>query len=335
MDDWTTADLVADPAWLVQALDAASDRLRLVRLEEQDYRAASFLDDRLFQTNRQVVVRPTGEVIDATGHLQRDDARWIFHIGHVGSTLLARLLGEIPGVLSVREPRALRDIALLAPERRHTVTPALRKLYSRTFEDAGLAVVKATSFVSEIAADLLSPSGAAVLMFAGPRSYMETILAGPNSLVELQHLAGYRASRAQGRLPVYPVPANEAETAALAWACEMTSLEAAADKLGGSACWLDFDALLSDMPALLAETAKFLRIDVERSVIDRVAAGPLTTRYSKDPSYAYTPRLRSELRAQARADHGMQIDHALGMLQRMAADAPLLTRALRRASLET
>ena len=38
------------------------------------------------------------------------DARWIFHIGHVGSTLISRLLGELEGVLSVREPRSLRDL---------------------------------------------------------------------------------------------------------------------------------------------------------------------------------------------------------------------------------
>ena len=35
----------------------------------------------------------------------RSDARWIFHIGHVGSTLVSRLLGELDEVLAIREPR--------------------------------------------------------------------------------------------------------------------------------------------------------------------------------------------------------------------------------------
>ena len=46
----------------------------------------------------------------------RSDARWIFHIGHVGSTLVSRLLGELAGVLAIREPRLLRDLALTPPE---------------------------------------------------------------------------------------------------------------------------------------------------------------------------------------------------------------------------
>ena len=61
------------------------------------------------------------------------DARWIFHIGHVGSTLIARLLGELDSVLSVREPRALRDLTFFPPEVSAQLRAALRALFSRTF----------------------------------------------------------------------------------------------------------------------------------------------------------------------------------------------------------
>ncbi|MEL7190174.1 MAG: hypothetical protein AAGK17_11525, partial [Pseudomonadota bacterium] len=47
------------------------------------------------------------------GTQARDDARFIFHIGHVGSTLLARLLGEAPDTLALREPQLLRQFAEL------------------------------------------------------------------------------------------------------------------------------------------------------------------------------------------------------------------------------
>src|SRR5207248_621900 len=78
----------------------------------------------------------------------RQDARWIFHIGHVGSTLLSRLLGELDRVLAIREPRLLRDLALSPPEVRERYVQPMPKLMSRTFAADEIACVKATSFAA-------------------------------------------------------------------------------------------------------------------------------------------------------------------------------------------
>ena len=127
----------------------------------------------------------------------RTDARWIFHIGHVGSTLVSRLLGEIDGVLAVREPRLLRDLALSPPEVRAALSsPPVPKLMSRTFAADEIACVKATSFASEIAPELVPPGERALFMYARPRNYIASILAGENSLKELHALADYRAAAA-------------------------------------------------------------------------------------------------------------------------------------------
>ena len=46
----------------------------------------------------------------------------------------------------------------------------------------------------------------------------------------------------------FPEPRNDAERAAIAWACEMTSLEAAAEAMHDrSISWADFDVMLGDM----------------------------------------------------------------------------------------
>src|SRR4051812_36091370 len=105
-------EIARDATWLAQALDPTAGMVRLVAMDRDSYRAASFLDDRLIQqpVDAQILPWPTVEAAVA-GDL-RQDARWIFHVGHVGSTLVSRLLGEVDGVLSVREPRLLRDIAL-------------------------------------------------------------------------------------------------------------------------------------------------------------------------------------------------------------------------------
>src|SRR4051794_25677636 len=100
----TPEEIARDARWLTQALDPAAGQVRLVAMDREAYRSAGFLDDRMLQrpADAQIVQWPLVEQAMA-GELRRD-ARWIFHIGHVGSTLVSRLLGEIEGVLAVREP---------------------------------------------------------------------------------------------------------------------------------------------------------------------------------------------------------------------------------------
>src|SRR4249919_2530667 len=113
MSSAPTADEISrDATWLAQALDPATGMIRLVAMDRDSYRAASFLDDRLMQQPVDAQIVPWPDIESAVSNGLRSDARWIFHIGHVGSTLVSRLLGEIEGVLAIREPRLLRDLAL-------------------------------------------------------------------------------------------------------------------------------------------------------------------------------------------------------------------------------
>src|SRR5438128_161048 len=145
-------EIARDATWLAQALDPSAGQVRLVAMDAESYRAASFLDDRLLQAPVDAQIVPWPLVEEAMSDELRQDARWIFHIGHVGSTLVSRLLGEIDGVLGVREPRLLRDLALSPPDVRACYIGVVPKLMSRTFAPGEIACVKATSFASEIAA---------------------------------------------------------------------------------------------------------------------------------------------------------------------------------------
>jgi hypothetical protein len=270
------------------------------------------------------------KVAEAASQIERSDARWIFHIGHVGSTLLARLLGESPNVLSIREPRFLRDISAL-PEKGHGYFAAAQRLFSRTFAPAEVALVKATSFVSEIAPDLIAPDGRALFMYATPRNYVASILAGENSIQELRMLEQNRAERLAGRNISFPEPRHDAERAAIAWACEMTSLEAAAEAMPGRHLgWIDFDRMLDDVASSLAAAAELLGIGAKPDQLARIAMGPLVSRYSKALEYEYSPKLRHDLIEQAERQHGADIEDALAMLHRAAEKSPLLARALQR-----
>jgi hypothetical protein len=322
-------EIASDASWLAQALDPAEGAARLVAMDRDSYRAASFLDDRLLQTPVDAHIVPWTLIEDAVSGEMRSDARWIFHIGHVGSTLVSRLLGELGGVLGIREPRILRDLALTPEDVRGRYVAPASKLMSRTFGEEEIACVKATSFASEIAPQLVPPGERALFMFATPRNYVANILAGENSVREMQVLAGQRAQRLNGR-GIYLPAVSQAGQAAAAWAAEMTGLEAAAEAMNDrSIAWADFDAMLSDIPGALTRVAEFFDFRTDR--VAEVAAGPLMGRYSKAVEYEYSPNLRRELIGEASERFGADIDAALAMLRSAAEKAPLLERALARA----
>jgi len=322
-----------DARWLAQAVDPRAGLVRFVEMTPEDYRSASFLDDRMFQQQHRVThLLPWGTISDSIPVDARRDARWIFHISHVGSTLIARLLGELDGILSVREPRALRDLTFFPEGVRTRFIPTLQALFSRTFEPNGAALIKATSFVSEIAGELIAEGQPALFLYATPRSFISGILAGENSRKELAGRSEQRTGRLVARGVNLSAPRSEADLAAAAWACEMVALESTD---GANILWADFDRVLCDLDGFLRELAGFFGFRATPERLAEIANGPLTRRYSKATEYEYSPELRRELLAEAEQQHRADIESALAMLDAAAETAPLLRKALDRAQAES
>ena len=331
----TEQEIADDARWLVQACDPLAGLVRLVEMTPQDYREASFLDDRLLNGGHSGHLQPLKLALCASQRVARDDVRWIFHIGHVGSTLIARLLGELDGVLSIREPRALRDLALLGREHWEPLLDPMRRLYSRTFAADERALVKATSFVSEVAGEWIGTQGRALFLTVSPTAYIQTMLAGQNSRQELSTMMPFRARRMSSRVPGQFVGAGDhpATLAAAAWACEMTALEQAAERLRGEQLmWADFDAFLDQPETVLRSIARFLGFSPSDEQLSAIAAGPLMRRYSKALEFDYTPELRRELLREAAAEHRTEIDRGIAWLDRAARTSPLLRRAIERSA---
>ena len=327
-------EIARDATWLAQALDPSAGLVRLVAMDRETYRLASFLDDRLLQQAVDAQILPWQDVESAMAGEHRTDARWIFHIGHVGSTLISRLIGELDGVLAVREPRLLRDLAVSPPAVRQQYMRQVPRLMSRAFEEDEYSCVKATSFASEIVSDLVPPGERALFMYAGPRNYVASILAGENSLKELRQLEMYRNERLASRQINLPGFRTDADRAAAAWACEMTTLESAAAAMPDRMlAWADFDVMLLDMEDELARVAEFFRFGVDPGRLASILAGPLMKRYSKDQSYEYSPMLRGQLIEQELEIQGREIQAALAMLHAAAEESPLLARAMERGGL--
>jgi hypothetical protein len=322
--------------WLVQAIDARARLARLIRMDARAYREASFLDDRMLSAGRDSLLCKLDDLIDLAVDVTSPPSGWIFHIGHVGSTLLSRLLGELEGVLAIREPRSLRDLAAIRGEERLQVANALRRLMARRGAGDRTVIVKATSFVSEFAPLLVEAGSSVLFLYASPENYIASILAGENSLKELVALQSLRADRLGSRdIALDGFDRSNAHRAAAAWACEMTSLEAAAEKMAqGQIQWADFDVMLVDMADWMDRAARHFGIEPMPETIEEISAGPLMRRYSKAPEYDYSPSLRAELLADAAHQHAADINAALAALAEAAKSSPLVARALQRAERE-
>ena len=170
--------LPASPDAWPHNLDLAGGRILVLRLDERTYHAASFLDDRILTPSTQGAWLP-GPVVTEASRRVRDPrpVHFIFHTGHVGSTLLSRLLDETGLVLPLREPLLLRSIAdtaesvgrpdsLLGEAQFGALLDMTLRLWSRGYAGTRAVVVKATSSAGSLAPGLLarSPASRAVYL---------------------------------------------------------------------------------------------------------------------------------------------------------------------------
>ena len=315
----TRAELADSPAWYPLEV-LPGEAVRLLRLDAAAYRAASFLDQRLLRT-APPEARVPGAQLSAAGAGLAPCARYLFHTGHVGSTLLSRLIGAREEFFALREPALLRAAA--GPGAALPLPLALG-LLGRTWQPGQRAVVKATSFVSEIAGAILAASGeaVAVLVFAEPLAYLRGILAGDNSRAETRTLAPARLRRLLRRLEPgtwHSDPRSEGEQVAMSWLSEMLALAAAAREHPAQVLWVEFDAFLREPAPALARILRALGAEPAPGEIEALLAGPLMREYSKAPEHAYDAALRREVLEAADFNHGAQIAGGMQWLAAVAA----------------
>jgi hypothetical protein len=356
-----TDEVARSPAWYPLEL-AAPGTLRLIRLTETAYRAASFLDQRVLALSPETAICEVS-VLEAAAAQLAPKSHYIFHIGHVGSTLVSRLIGEHERFFSVREPALLREMSRseaistqgtvaaggrITPHERSTDAlrlEVLLRLLARTWRAEQRAVIKATSFVSELVAPILAHSEepAAIFMFAQPLAYLRTILGGPNSRIEARTLAASRLRRLARRLghaDWQRRPTSEGEYLAMSWLCEMAALYQGASVANEPGAprpnrllWVDFDRFLACPAASLAEILRVLGAELTTvPEIEALVAGPLMHRYSKAPEHAYDAALRRDVLAAADSQYGSEVRCGMDWLDGMAARYPLVTKILEHAA---
>ncbi|GAB5481352.1 MAG: hypothetical protein Pars92KO_11090 [Parasphingorhabdus sp.] len=331
-----------DARLLPHLVDLPSDQVLLSHLTEGDYRKASFLDQRIITPQLQRQLVPWSE-LSAIDLPQTAKPQYIFHIGHVGSTLLSRLLGEIDEILALREPQLLRTLCEISQIKDEPESPWSPEMYeqrfsetvhwlSRSFDPDQRVMIKASSFVSELAPQLLATPTDALFLYAPLDRYIPTILAGEASVQETQMMAGARLkrlSRHLGDAPAHLWKLSLAQRVAMSWMCELVTLFVA-EKASQAAniLWMDFESFLDDPAGQLVSAASHFGLDLSEQKASELVSGPIMSSYSKAPEHDYSPNLRQELLAEANRDHAQAILGAIAWVEETAGRFPLVAEAI-------
>lgn len=305
-------------------LDQSQDgqTVHFVRLDEEDYRRTSFMDQRMLREAAEAgralksgnvpwdLLYPWAEELSVRCH-------FLFHVSHAGSTMLARMLGEHPNCLSLREPWILRTLAHSPSESR---LRCYLSLWSRTFRPEQRAFIKATSFVSQIGPDLmrLDDSSKALLMFVPAETFLAAVLDG--SMSDIDSSAENRMARLSTQVSSISRPLSEmtsGEKAAMSWLVEMESLRSLHREFPQRTLLVDFDLFLQDTEQQLGAIASWLGLfGHEQEMLN----SPSLTRYAKKLDVPYDARFRQRLLNQSRVKHKNDIEAGLRWLEQAAAN---------------
>jgi len=330
--------LAGSPDIYPQRLDLAAQRVLLVQLDLAAYRAASFLDDRILGPATKGAWVTAAQANEASNRIARSrPLHFIFHTGHVGSTLVSRLLDENGSSLSLREPLPLRTLAeahdvleqpdsLLSRSQFDQYLALFLRLWGRGYPMTDAVVVKATSSAGRLATPLLTRSegSRAIYMSLRPEPYLATLLAGQNSPADLRGHAPERIRRLRSRVsaptaPLYTMSLGE--LAAMSWLAETSTRREALARFRARLIAVDFDDFLADVAAGVRLILDHFGLACDTRYLADIGHSPVLTRYSKAPEYAYTPDFRAQVLRDSRLHNSAEIRRGMDWLERQGRES--------------
>lgn len=316
--------LHTDPGLLPQKLDLVTRRALFIEMDRERYLETPFLDDRMVDQNTQGFWA-TLESIPPPETPR--SARWLFHTGHCGSTLLSRLLPAICPLLPVREPPALRTLAearrllgqplsRLDPSGWRSLFRNFVALYSRTFGESA-ALIKTSSDCVNLVRESLDehPDSRGILMFQSLEIYLTTMLVGPDPRMDIE---GHAVSRLMDlheflgdRDSLRLFELTPVQRVVISWLAGVSGLHQALRDCGNRLRFMDFDAFIREPGEGLASLSGFFGSTAEEGRIREVLSGPLMQTYAKAPEYRFSPADRARQLAENRRRSSKEIDEGL------------------------
>ena len=298
--------LILSSAALYPKLVDHLDYVDFVSMSPETYRESPFLNHRIIVSDdfwaripldvlTELLKKKSFSEIADGSTASHECTRFIFHIGHVGSTLITKVLGSFDHVLALQEPLLLLwltsyKVNLGKPESRISHDQYMDRLriaitlLSKKFEETDDVVIKATSFTSVIADDILDQTeeSKAIFVYTALEPYMATLLKGEGG--DVVRAAPGRLKRLNSMVDgdgFILHKMSRGEIIAMTWVTEMLTLNQVAQSRANRVLWLDFDSYLADPSKHLPGLLKHLEIRHSNADLDRVLSSDIHSKYAK------------------------------------------------------
>jgi hypothetical protein len=336
--DLTLKDIIASAAHYVHSV-GVNMQATLYPMTTESYRASVFLDNRIALP----ADAPSAQInfMNLCGQfpaVAEAETRYLFHISHVGSTLLSRLLGCKNDVLSLREPLLLRWLSLFKSDLGKAESRIDASTYqaflatslgliSRPLGTVDQVVVKATSFTNNIAHDILTiqPKARAIGIYSRLDAFAATILKGGGGWNDILELSPIRLKRLHDMIEDEPWRLSQlsaGEIVAMSWLSEMATLHRVAVGVGERFAWLDFDAYLVEPDMNFKIMCHNLELNwAEEDHVIAEASG-LRGQYSKDSNVSFGSETRQAQISAILERRATEVARARAWVDRAIADYP-------------
>jgi len=333
--------LRSNPDFLLQNYDLANRRALVLRVNETVYREASFLDDRIFNPQMEGFWLPLESVLQETSHLTPGKPHYIFHVGHCGSTLISRLLAELPNCLPLREPMSLLTLAVARRELdrasswvttsqwNQLLQTAISSL-ARTYRTSDRSLIKATSNAGNLL-DIISATfdgNSRILMM---HISLESLLAAMLRTQDLRaSIHAYSPAwimdfcRLTGRDDVRLADLDDAQQITVKWLTLLMLFMQTQTAKPGQTRMLNFEDFLMHPEEQFMNIAKFFELESRPDKARQLVNGPLMQTYSKIPTQNYNPTQRSSELQDARQKFQLEIRAGLEWAETLCRNTPAL-----------
>jgi hypothetical protein len=307
-------------------LELAPGKASFVPMSRESYHRSIFTDrGRIVTAGGQGWDVPLGGLLqefEARGEPPRP-VRYVFHMAHCGSTLLARAL-DLPGhTLVCREPFPLRQLGAQAAAPGAGPDPAgwgrclrlVAALLARRWDDAERPLVKANVPVNFIIPELMAtaPGNRGILLYASLQAWLPSVLKTPRHRQWVGNVLRQLAGGVAATPPLVPedlAGLTEARAAACLWVAQyarFTAALAADERLVA----LDCEDLFARPGEVLDAAAGHLGLELPPALLEGVATGPLFRQHAKDPRRPYDRETRRAELDEIRGMLGDELDDAV------------------------
>jgi len=322
-----------DPQWEdlfrnpdLYLLEFTEQQALFIRMTRESYYRSIFTD-----RQRIVPAHPEGHGINLDRLLERSDSeseqqplRYIFHLAHGGSTLLARALDSPGHSLVIREPFPLRQLAaerlathpmLFSEERWMRRLRLVTGLLGRRYQESEPVLVKANVPVNFILQELLplNKDSCGLLLYSGLTQYLVAVLKSPDHqrwvVNVLRQLAG-GVKQIPALSSVMVDKLTPPQAAACLWIAQMVQFVRALDVFPNLRS-LQSETFFDQPADTLRAAAGFMGIEMTDDEVKTIVAGELFSKHAKNPGQVYDNAARKEEYRRQLADNQPLISEGL------------------------